>query len=247
MIKRIVLVVLGLVLLLVLAVVGAVAAAFIGSRPLEPGAVGPAEIVVDSHVSVGLVDTGAGVILIDCGNSTDGAALKAALGDRAVLAVFLTHGHGDHVGACHLLPGARIYAMAAEVDHIEGRERPRGPLPRLVPLAARPFTVTDPLQDGQIVQVGETIVEAFHVPGHTVGSAAYLIDGALFFGDSAGASTEGTLDGAPWVFTDDTAQNRASLAALADRLRPRRAEITHLIFSHTGALTGSDALMAWQP
>ena len=61
--------------------------------------------------------------------------------------------------------------------------------------------------------------------------------GVLFFGDSADASRDGQVKGAPWLFTEDTAQDRLSLIHLADRLRQEGTEVKALIFSHSGALT----------
>lgn len=228
-------------------------ATFAGRRPLEARTADGVHTVVDGIVAVSIIPTPGGALLVDCGNDPEGTALIGALGAQGlapgdVAGILLTHGHADHVGACHRFPQARIVSLAEEVDHIEGREKPRGPLPRLVPLAARPFSVTDPLRDGDRIELGGATVEALHLPGHTAGSAAYLVDGVLFLGDSATISSDGqTLYAAPWAFTDSTVTNRAALVALAQRLRPRTDEIRALHFSHSGPASGLGPLLRFAP
>jgi hypothetical protein len=73
----------------------------------------------------------------------------------------------------------------------------------------------------------------------------YLARGVLFFGDSAGASKEGTMMKAVRLFSKDSGQNVAALKALASRLQPRSQEIKMLAFAHTGPLTGFEPLAAF--
>ena len=192
------------------------------------------ETVKDGFVSLFLVDTGPGkVALIDAGNDKSGKAVVAALGSRglspaSVVAIFLTHGHPDHVASCKLFPDAQVYALESEVS--------------LIGDAAR---VTHPLKDGEVTNVGDLRVETFAVPGHTAGSAVYLARGVLFFGDSAGASKDGDVRPAVRLFSKDPSQNVASLKALAARVQPRSEEIKELAFAHTGPLPGLKPLLAF--
>jgi len=57
----------------------------------------------------------------------------------------------------------------------------------------RRITVTRGLRDGERVGISGTSVEVFAVQGHTPGSAAFLVNGVLFLGDSAAALSDGTL------------------------------------------------------
>jgi hydroxyacylglutathione hydrolase len=219
----------GIVILILAALAGMVwYTAFANNSPIVDGEMAPGvRTVKDGYVSAVMLDAGAGkVALIDAGHDSSGKALLSALAQRglapdAVAAIFLTHGHPDHTAACKVFPGAQIYALAADVA-----------------LIGDAATVGHPLHDGDIVQIGNLRVETFAVPGHTPGSAVYLADGVLFFGDSAGASSEGKVMKAVRFFSKDSAENVASLKALTTRLQPRASEIKTLAFAHTGPLAG---------
>jgi glyoxylase-like metal-dependent hydrolase (beta-lactamase superfamily II) len=209
--------------------------AFGSNRAIVDGQVAPGvETVKAGFVSIAVIDVGPGnVALIDAGHDASGTALLAALARRgltpaSVVAIFLTHGHGDHTAACKLFQGADVYALQNDVA--------------LVGDAAK---VTRPLNDGDVIDVGDQHVEVFATPGHTPGSAVYLVRGVLFFGDSAGASKDGEVMKAVRLFSKDSGQNVASLKALAARLQPRAAEVKELAFAHTGPLPGFQPLAAF--
>ena len=227
--------------------------AFAGTSDIVDGLEleGVARVVKDGYVTVGLIDVGGGkVALIDGGNDPAGKAILAELsrrkvGPEAVSAIFITHGHPDHVAACHLFPAAQVYALGPDVDLAEGRVPSRSPVGRLFGARQTNTKISRTLSDGEIVGVGDRKVQVFAVPGHTAGSAAYLVDGVLFLGDSASGTSSGKITGAPWFFSDDQPQNRASLKALAERLGPRAAEIKVLVPAHTGVLRGLGPLQAF--
>jgi len=223
----------GLVVVVLVIAAGSIwYSAFGSNSPIVDGELAPGvETVKDGFVSIFVLDAGPGkVALVDAGNDGSGKAILAALARRnltpaAVAAIFLTHGHGDHTAACKLFPDAQVYALETEV-----------------PLIGDAAKVSHPLRDGEVSDVGDLRVETFAVPGHTAGSAAYLARGVLFFGDSAGASKDGTMMKAVRLFSKDSGQNVASLRALAARLQPRSAEIKTLAFAHTGPLSGLQPL-----
>jgi glyoxylase-like metal-dependent hydrolase (beta-lactamase superfamily II) len=245
----------GVLLAVIAVVIGGIAySAFGGMSAIQDGAA-PApdvRIVKDGFVDIGVVDAGNGkVLLIDAGNDPAGKAIftelaRRHLGNDAVSAIFLTHGHPDHTAGAHLFPNAAVYALQADVALAEGRAGSHGPITHFMSPKPNGTHITRALQDGETVVVGSKSVRVFAVPGHTAGSAAYLVSGALFLGDSAGLKSNGTLAGAPWVATDDSAQNHASLKALADRLRPEQVSIVAIIPAHTGAGT-FDPLAQYAP
>jgi glyoxylase-like metal-dependent hydrolase (beta-lactamase superfamily II) len=133
----------------------------------------------------------------------DLAALRKEIG--AVVALVLTHGHGDHVGVAPALvdAGAQIYAHAGDADLITTREvqKPEVGLARylLRYRSARHFVMHFLRNGGQqvarlefeSVSDGERLEvpgrpRALHLPGHTRGHCAWQFDDhrALFVGDA---------------------------------------------------------------
>lgn len=248
-VKRVLLTLVALVLV-VAAVLGAgVAQMFLGLRPVEDGrTINDVRIVVDGFSAIGVVPTGPGeVAIIDAGMDTTGAALLAELSRRglqasAVKAVLLTHGHADHIGAIAVLPGAEVMALDAEVALIEGRASPASPMGRVMPVSPTGVSVTRTLQDGETVAVGDASIAVFAAPGHTSGSAVYLVNGVLFTGDSAQITSDGSIRPAPWLVSDDRALNRASLISLERRLASSGVPVTAIVPAHSGPADGLGAL-----
>ena len=250
--KRVVKFVLLVVVLIVVGVAGLLAVTFMGRRPLTDGQTfNSVRIVADGFSGIGVITIDERqVALVDAGNDSSGEAILAELSRRnlgpdAVSAIFITHGHGDHIGAVGLFPKAQVMALDAEAALVEGRAGARGPLTRLFPVRPTGITVTRRLQDGDVVTVGGMPVRVYAVPGHTGGSAAYLVDGVLFLGDSADIDSDGNLLGAPWVFSDSQAENRASLARLEQRLAADGVKVMAMVPAHSGASDGIAPLTAF--
>lgn len=187
------------------------------------------------------------VALVDAGNDAEGEAILAELerrhlGPDAVAAVLITHGHGDHIAAIGRFPRSEVMALDREVPLVEGRAGGRGPLTRLFPVRPTGITVTRALRDGDVVTLGGVPIPVYAVPGHTTGSAAYYIDGVLLVGDSADVTSDGALQGAPWLFSDDQAEDRASLARLEQRVVADGLDVKAIVPAHSGAAEGIVAL-----
>ncbi|MBL8952816.1 MAG: MBL fold metallo-hydrolase [Myxococcaceae bacterium] len=252
--KRVLIALAVLLALLITPVVVMFAMVFGAVAPLEADLDLPngARLVKDGYVNIGVLPAGDGAVaLIDAGNDATGAALLAELKRKnletsAVKAIFFTHGHPDHIAASHLFKDAQVLVLPGDVALAQGSGRSKGPLPSRFDIPPEKLAkVTRPLADGETVDIGPLAVKVYAVPGHTAGSAAYLSGGVLYLGDSASASKEGTVIGAPWVFTDDQAENRASVVALAKRLKAEGAVVTKVVFSHSAPLDGDAALMAY--
>lgn len=249
--KRALLVVVAVVVVAVVGAGGAIMSSFRGLAPISDGATlgdGVTQ-VKDGYVSAFIVPAGPGdAVLVDCGQDPDAKALKAALEKqhRKVLAIFLTHGHGDHMGGCRAFPDAQVFAFEAERALIEGAAAAKGPITRFAKGdPAKSPKVTRALSDGETLRVGEATVRAFAIPGHTAGSAAYLAAGVLFLGDAATGQADGQVRNAPWVFSDDVDECRRSVMALAKRLDAEHAEVKTLAFAHSGPLEGLAPLLAF--
>ena len=250
--KRALKIVLLVVVVLVVAVGSLLAVTFMGRRPVEDGQeINGIRIVADGFSSVGVIPIGTDqVALVDAGNDQSGEAIKAELARRkltpdAVTAIFITHGHGDHIGAVGQFPKAQVMALEPEVALVEGREGAHGPVTRLFPVSPTGIHVARALHAGEVVTLGDVGVRVYAMPGHTYGSAAYLVKGVLFVGDSADVASDGSLMGAPWIFSDSQADNRASLVRLAGDLSAEGSAVTAIVPAHSGASTGLDALSAF--
>jgi hydroxyacylglutathione hydrolase len=145
--------------------------------------------------------------LVVCEETGEAAIVDASEGEPVLeaakregvklVSIWSTHHHMDHVGGNEALAaGASIREVAA---HVSDRGR--------VPAQTR-FLGT-----GDVVQVGRVSARVIHIPGHTLGAVAYVIerdDGrAVFTGDTL------FLAGCGRLFEGTPAQMHASLSSLA--------------------------------
>lgn len=225
-----------------------------GQRSLEPGtelADGKVRVAVDNFIAAYVVELDSGdVALIDATMDTSAAPILDVLRQggktRAdVRAIFITHGHGDHIAGAKAFPDADLYVLEPDVDLTEGKRVAGNLLGKFREASPTGLTVTRPLGDGDVIAVGGSQFEIFAIPGHTLGSAAFLVHGVLFLGDSAVARSDGKIEPAPPVFSTDRDQNQQSLRQLATRLKDRQSDIDWLAFGHQGPLEGLYPLLEW--
>jgi glyoxylase-like metal-dependent hydrolase (beta-lactamase superfamily II) len=243
----------GLVLLVLIVAIGAVlAVTFMGRQPVVDGQeFSGIRIIEDGFTAVGVIPVNdRQVALVDTGQDAEGDVIKRELARRqlqpdSVAAIFVTHGHQDHIGALGQFPKAEIKALEAEVPLVEGRAGAKGPVPRLFPVRPTGIKVQRVLHDGEVVMLDTLPVRVYAVPGHTAGSAAYFVNGALFVGDSADIASDGRLQGSPWIFSDSQEENRESLARLEQRLVSDGVNVRVIIPAHSGAASGIAPLTAF--
>ena len=135
------------------------------------------------HNNIYCIEVGDGeVVIVDAEKSAE--RILAMVGDRKVVAIFVTHRHHDLREAT----GAAVYASAIDAPAIEETEPP------LFGRQAKSCPVDVKLQDGDVIEVGKTTWKVILTPGHTEGSLCYYLEPAL-----------GTIpDGAPLLASGDT-------------------------------------------
>jgi len=141
--------------------------------------------VFRGHINVGILHYGGKALLIDPGDGSVAPALKQ-LGIETVETVLLTHHHRDQFCGLALLgKSARVAAPEAEEPNIAkvpaywASRKSRWGLTdfhpfRLVP--AEPIRVDQALKDGESFAWGPAKITMLATPGHTNGSATYLVD-----------------------------------------------------------------------
>lgn len=136
--------------------------------------VGPVEI---TKLSVGPMDNNVYVIAVGDeasvvdGGSSELEAVLAEVGERKFKSVLQTHSHRDHTAALSQLvreTNAPVLAHPADASQIPTR--------------------TEPLAEGDEVEVGGVSLLVIHTPGHTPGGICFLLSEAgeshLFAGDT---------------------------------------------------------------
>ena len=108
--------------------------------------------------------------------------------------ILITHAHFDHIaGAPSLREKTGVPIGVGEEDsdalsdpneNLSGRFYPKFPS----------FKADRTFADGDIVTVGDLSFQVIKTPGHTVGGVSYLIENALFSGDTLFEGTVGRTD-----------------------------------------------------
>ncbi len=104
-----------------------------------------------------------------------------------VLAIFLTHGHYDHIENLDEIMShfdIKGYIHKNEIDKLYNPELNYSPVFNVVKVCETPKNRFQLLNDREEMTIGHFIVKTFLTKGHTNGSICLEINGKLFTGDT---------------------------------------------------------------
>lgn len=139
--------------------------------------------VGDKHVCMHLIDTGAGLVLFDCGYGHTTHMIEDSIRGLGFSLedlrwIFITHGHFDHFGSGNELRrryGCKIFMSRVDRDLI--CQRPDRALCSLGPDVNMEICWPDEvIDDGDELTLGNTTFRFHLAPGHTMGALAFFFD-----------------------------------------------------------------------
>jgi len=137
-------------------------------------------------------DKGTGVI-VDPGADCEKISMYLTQNGINPVAILLTHGHFDHVGAVNKLKNMYNLKIYANINE-------RGTLSDPAKIYVfgggdgKGIDVDVWLEDGDTVTAGTMEFKVIHTPGHTIGSCCYLIEKHLLSGDTLFLESIGRCD-----------------------------------------------------
>jgi len=170
-------------------------------KPYDPNVVGCCVYMVNTNSDDGLV-------LIDVGLYIDPIKEieKEGFDLRDIKHCLITHGHIDHVGACHKLKefnkDIKFYAHEQDAEKIEKKIMDPYVAQIYADYKYESIKLAKKIKnDNKILKFGNYEFKCIHIPGHTPGSVAYLLETEkkriLFAGDLPGIAInirDGNLD-----------------------------------------------------
>ena len=130
-------------------------------------------------VNAYIYDTDSGLIVFDTGINPPllmSGFNKLNLDYTKVTHVFLTHSDPDHAGGRKLFKNAKIFISAAEEPLITWKKA------RRFIIYNRKIKNCNFLADNEEVVINDTTVKTIFTPGHTIGSAIYIINDKILIG-----------------------------------------------------------------
>lgn len=124
------------------------------------------------------------LFIVDPG--ADGGAIIRAVGNRQPVAVLLTHGHYDHVGAVDAVCGhfgIPLHLHPADLPKLTNPDLNAG---ALFGKRVTVRTPAQPIQEGEVLSLGGMDVTVWSTPGHSKGSCCFLLpqDQGVLCGDT---------------------------------------------------------------
>ena len=107
------------------------------------------------------------------------------VGSENVIAILLTHGHFDHILGLEQVKhctNAKIYIHQADASFLSDNNLNLAK--QIGSILPNPITADVTVSDGDVIPVGNLKFRVLHTPGHTAGSCCYVVEDAIFSGDT---------------------------------------------------------------
>lgn len=183
--------------------------------------------IKDSFVNMFLVKDSDNYVAVDAGEDIKvvrDELVKLNIDSSKVVAVFLTHGDGDHTAALPLFKNAKVYLSRREEQMINGKTAKM--LFFHNKIATKSYILLD---DQQTLVLGKVSIKGISTPGHTPGSMSYVINSKyLFVGDAFGLK-EGKIDKPNKFFSMDLKTAIKSFDKISNL-----PQIDYIFTAHTG-------------
>jgi metallo-beta-lactamase class B len=179
--------------------------------------------VGNSETVVYALTTSAGIVLFDSGSPGDAETVivpglrEVGLDAANVKFVLLGHGHSDHYGGAAYFQkryGAHVASTAADWQMMAASVE--GPVAGRSGANAPPPARDMALADGEALAVGDSIITAVAVPGHTPGALAFVFPVFDHGTRHVAGLFGGTVLAAGWVTTPNLRQYVDSIAHYLD-------------------------------
>lgn len=156
-------------------------------KPVKTGKITDNLYAVRSVISnFYIYDTGKNLIVFDTGISkalVRSSFKKLGLDINKVSHIFLTHSDFDHVGGLKIFKNAKVYISEKEKPLITMEK------PRRVIIFNKKIHNVELLKNNEEININGTVIKIISTPGHTIGSAVYIINGdTLVTGDTISLS-----------------------------------------------------------
>lgn len=136
-----------------------------------------------------------GIFLVDPGEFTYELEEYVNKNASNIKYILLTHMHFDHIGATanikKICPQVKIVIHSLDADGLSDSQKN---LANLFGFEIEKITADITCEDFDVIKMGKTEIKVLHTPGHTAGGVCYLVNDAIFSGDTLFAGSCGRID-----------------------------------------------------
>ncbi len=161
-------------------------------------------------------------VLFDCSGANDKILEYIAENQLILKAIFLTHGHFDHISGLYELrekTGARVYIYEAENVFLSDVGLNLADFDDSFKNEKMLDTADVLLNDGDTVKIDDLLVEVIHTPGHTTGCLCYKVGDSLFSGDTLFKQSIGRTDFPTGDYGEEISSIHRKLMVLDDNIK----------------------------